>query len=134
MEKCVRREVDRTIHFVFFGFNSGMKRAIRCHSHPTNLAYIWRHRFPSHTMGSVFLLPVDRNLFPVSQTFLLRNYLRNVTTTTLFHCWKLIIYLQVYIYIYCFSQSTKIFLVYIMFIIYNIRATSFGFMPSPGPL
>ena len=25
-------------------------------------------------------------------------------------------------------------LVYIMFIIYNIRATSFGFMPSSGPL
>ena len=32
-----------------------------------------------------------------------------------------------------FSQNT-IFLVYIMFIIYNIRATSFGFMPSSGPL
>ena len=41
--------------------------------------------------------------------------------------------LQVYIYFH-FSQSTRIFLVYIMFIIYNIRATSFGFMPSSGPL
>ena len=49
----------------------------------------------------------------------------------------LIIKLQVYIYIYIyinFSQSTTIFLVYIMFIIYNIRATSFGFMLSSGPL
>ena len=43
----------------------------------------------------------------------------------------LIIKLQVYVYIFFnFSQSTTIFLVYIMFIIYNIRATSFGFMPS----
>ena len=40
---------------------------------------------------------------------------------------------SVYIYIN-FSQSTTILLVYIMFIIYNIRATSFGFMPSSGPL
>ena len=41
----------------------------------------------------------------------------------------------IYIYIYInFSQSTTIFLVYILFMIYNIRATSFGFMPSSGPL
>ena len=38
----------------------------------------------------------------------------------------LIIKLQVYIY-FNFSQSTTILLVYIMFIIYNIRATSFSF-------
>ena len=39
-----------------------------------------------------------------------------------------------YIYIYKnFSQPNNI-LVYIMFIIYNIRATSYGFMPSSGPL
>ena len=38
-----------------------------------------------------------------------------------------------YVYIN-FSQSTTILLVYIMFIIYNIPATSFGFMPSLGPL
>ena len=36
------------------------------------------------------------------------------------------IYIYIYIYIYLsYSQSTTIFLVYIMFIIYNIRATSF---------
>ena len=29
-----------------------------------------------------------------------------------------------------FNQSTTVLLVNIMFIIYNIRATSFGFMPS----
>ena len=49
----------------------------------------------------------------------------------------LIIKLHVYIHIcvcFNFSQSTTIFLVYIMFIIYNIRATSFGFMPSSGHL
>ena len=46
----------------------------------------------------------------------------------------LIIKLQVYIHIYIyinFSQSTTIFLVYIMFIIYNIRANSFGFICIP---
>ena len=45
----------------------------------------------------------------------------------------LIIKLQVYIY-FNFSQSTTVLLVYMMFIIYNIQATSFGFMPSSDPL
>ena len=41
---------------------------------------------------------------------------------------------SIYIYIYNFSQSTTILLVYILFITYNIQAISFGFMPSSGPL
>ena len=45
----------------------------------------------------------------------------------------LIIKLQVYIYI-LFSVSTTVFLVYILFIIYNIQATSFGFMPPSDTL
>ena len=37
---------------------------------------------------------------------------------------------SIYIYIYInYSQSTTVFFVYIMLITYNIRATSFGFMP-----
>ena len=46
-------------------------------------------------------------------------------------------YKYIYIYIHThfnFSHSTTILLVYILFIIYNIQATSFGFLPSSGPL
>ena len=43
--------------------------------------------------------------------------------------------IKLYVYIYFnYSKSTTVLLVYIMFIIYNIRATSFGFMPSSDPL
>ena len=83
-----RRNVGSAIHFVFFGFNSGRKRPIQFHSYPTNLAYISRHGFTVHTMGSDFLLPVDRNLFLLSQTFYFAVILQNVTTVTSLHCWK----------------------------------------------
>ena len=50
-------------------------------------------------------------------------------------CPNIYMFIYIYVYIYLnFSQSTTIFLVYIMFNIYKIRATSFGFMPSSGPL
>ena len=71
-----RRNVDSAIHFVFFGFNSGRKRPIQFHSHPTSLAYISRHGFSVHTMGSDFLLPVDRKSVPFVTNVLLRNYPR----------------------------------------------------------
>jgi hypothetical protein len=62
--------------------------AIQFHSYPTNLAYISRHRFTDHTMGSKFPLPVDRSLFSLSQTFYFAIILENVTTATSLCCWK----------------------------------------------
>ena len=83
-------------------------------------------------------------LWPIRLCLIIPHYLINgmILEKTLLNI-KYIFYflhnfcvkLQVYIYIYInYSQSTTMFLVYIMFIIYNIRATSFGFMPSSGPL
>ena len=71
-----------------------------------------------------------RNFNSLSAVFVMRDK-ESCLQTSLHEA--IILFNYKYIY-FNFSQSTTIVLVYIMFIIYNIRASSFSFIPSSGPL